>query len=104
MADVLKVTIECEKIAEKILNEPILDGKSLKELTEDIKRFQWIPAIKELPECNERVLVCCDNDEIYTAHLRDDMKWYECYDEQHIKDYGKVIAWMPLPEPYKGEK
>ena len=66
---------------------------------------QWIPCSERLPDIHEEVLTC-DNygtQRVYTlTRISDDVIGWE-------NDYGfyqfleDVQAWMPLPEPYKGE-
>jgi hypothetical protein len=53
---------------------------------------KWIDVNDMLPQENTQVLVCCDNGDIWL----DD---YFCYGFDDCKD--SVVAWMPLPEPYK---
>ncbi len=57
----------------------------------------WIPVSERLPEEDERVIVTCLD--IY--HEPDvDVATYDRYSEW-FKRY--VTAWMPLPEPWRGE-
>ena len=59
-------------------------------------KSEWIPVSERLPEWGERVLTI-DNDGDYEInHIMDDEydEWFYDYD---------IIAWMPLPEPYKEE-
>ena len=77
------------------------------------EKMQWIPCSERLPKDLEDVLVWVSGVFISGAHVGEECQWYgtgyminakwnvECY--KHIKDI-KVIAWMPLPEPYKGEQ
>lgn len=66
----------------------------------------WIPCNEKLPEDSYDVLFCTDQKEMFIGC---------CYQylngEYDIDDYeggiweGNVIAWMPLPEPYRrGDK
>ena len=71
---------------------------------EVLNQTGWIPVSKKLPEDPRPVLVT--------------ILWHEPYDnyEVSIEEYwdngdgwgdwpgAEIIAWMPLPEPYKGEK
>ena len=62
---------------------------------------QWIPCSERLPERNQ---ICVVTDETrmcaYEYGLHD-----ETYDEETGWTYlgHKIIAWMPLPDPWKGE-
>lgn len=61
----------------------------------------WIPVTERLPENDEVVLATNSSNDLFKANIWDDCgenKWYAngCFDVP-------VIAWMPLPEPYKAE-
>ena len=60
-----------------------------------LEQTAWIPAEERLPDDFEHVLVTLGNGyDGVTYDWRSNGDWY---------DWGKsVIAWMPLPEPYKG--
>ena len=64
---------------------------------------QWIPCSERLPEDDETVIVTRDNDIIAIATFEEgevNNGWWMdfWYTEDNVK------AWMPLPEPYKGEE
>lgn len=67
-------------------------------------RPMWIPVSERLPEEEMDVLVCNDNGDIeisrgsYSTEMKNEFIWYTSGWR-----FGEVIAWMPLPEPYKGE-
>jgi len=71
---------------------------------------EWIPVSEKMPEFNVEVLVCNDDGKIHVALREDDeyvTEWrykYYCYDSDiwDVEENGEIIAWMPLPEPYKG--
>ena len=67
---------------------------------------QWIPCSKRLPEEGKQVLVCDDAGFIYTAEgetriFDGEWQWYESVEYRPMDD---VVAWMPLPEPWRGEE
>jgi hypothetical protein len=78
---------------------------------ERIINNRWIPVEEALPNRNER---CQSLSETVQVTVKDDefgivavvVDYYD-YEEKkwhaEMYDYGKVIAWMPLPQPYKKE-
>lgn len=82
--DTVKRQIICTKNAVGIANE----------LAEEYKNG-WIPCSERLPEADGYVL--CSVKDKYAKHnviisqFKDEIYWHN----------GRIIAWMPLPEPYK---
>ena len=63
---------------------------------------QWIPVNKELPKKDGEYLVTVGGEATFPDV---DTVWF--YDGRWIHQFGctvKVIAWMPLPEPYREER
>lgn len=66
-----------------------------------LEKIKWIP-------CNERMpkgtVICCDDrGEMLVGLLCKDEAGYVAYDDDGQKMYN-CVAWMPLPEPYRGNK
>lgn len=78
---------ELAEIADKLDNAPTIEPKQ-----------EWIPCSERLPEENSFYLVTADHyrDKAYRStdmYLFVDGKWDTVHDD--------IIAWKPLPEPYK---
>ena len=73
---------------------------------EALHKTEWIPCSEKLPKENEYVGNVCkyyliqdENGDMHVAHLSG--RGWETIES--IKALGcDVLAWMPLPEPYKG--
>lgn len=74
-----------------------------------VMELAWIPCSERLPDDEKgRYWVCTDTE--YQCECRwtnINHIWTDLTTEWHwhivdVPQYSKVIAWMPLPEPYKG--
>ena len=73
---------------------------------------KWIPCSERLPDLDKYVL-CTVNDQgegnevammcLTTSIKPDDYYWTD-YAGEYSWELCEVVAWMPLPEPYKGEE
>lgn len=54
----------------------------------------WIPCEERLPETTGKYLVSVKNGNVYANVFDGFSKKFQC----------AAVAWMPLPEPYKGER
>ena len=69
----------------------------------------WIPVTERLPENEKRVLILNDDNLYMIGFIREYDCWnewryqYEMYDDDvyEEEEQGKIVAWMPLPEPFK---
>ncbi len=65
---------------------------------------QWIPVTERLPEEEKAVLVTTDWGFLYIAEYEmfsdGEGRWSETVEGRFID----AMAWMPLPEPWKGEE
>lgn len=87
---------------------------TLKEILEQTK---WIPCSERLPKESSRYLVtrglkACNNlwNRVYIVNYSDLMGlckekiwWDGSVGKSDFEKYDDVLAWMPLPEPYKAE-
>ncbi len=72
---------------------------------EDVEpAWHWIPVTDGLPEEEGQYLVSCDSDfaiEVARFYIDDEDdeedRWFGC----DWNDPEDIVAWMPLPEPYK---
>lgn len=60
----------------------------------------WIPVTDRLPNIREDVLISY-YDEVMVGWLNDDGTWFA--EECGRLNMNDIAAWMPLPEPWKGE-
>ncbi len=69
---------------------------------------QWIPCSDRLPEEDKEVLLSVDcegSPYIGIGSYWGDGYWMSSFDDpKRAYHTHTVIAWMPLPEPYKGEQ
>lgn len=78
-------------------------AKLLEKYQTEVEKHKWIPVEERLPEGKTNVICQFDNDDI-------ELLWQDWESDPETLTYSadfdmmadkKVIAWMPLPEPYK---
>ena len=72
---------------------------------ESLSEPHWIPVTKKLPDKDERdYWICTDGGYQCQCRWTDDIGFghHDMWRWSGNPQYSKVIAWMPLPEPYKG--
>ena len=83
----------------QVINEEY--QKMAKELAEVRQQNRWIPVSERLPDYEEEVLITNGKyvtiDERYFLENTEDGEAYTW----DINGWDDVVAWMPLPEPYK---
>ena len=105
--------IEMLKALNMMLRNP--DGEPISDVCEaidmaiealqDRPKGDWIPCSERLPEQSDDYICTIPLDEeetfvkVLTFHKG---RFYEDDDEWGATFYDDVIAWMPLPTPYKG--
>ena len=68
------------------------------EMEHDLQMPKWIPFEVALPNDRQKVLCVNKHDEMMVGgYMSDYGMTFPCY-------FENPIAWMPLPEPWRGEK
>lgn len=76
---------------------------ALEKINSQPQADQWIPCSERLPVDGQnvlcfRILYRVNMQEVYTYH---DHYWEDSYGYDHLAEDEGIIAWMPLPKPYK---
>jgi hypothetical protein len=115
----LKNEIHCNCTDEEIAKSFIEDVKAVEDLLPPVtpKQPMWIPCSERLPEANGRYVVtrglnACGAlwNRVYIVNYSDLMGikseriwWDGNVGKSDFERFDDVIAWKPLPEPYKAE-
>ena len=67
-----------------------------------MSKWKWTPIKEEFPPIGEDILVCDIDGDIYLTHRVQYYNSWECYNDMGDK-IKNIVAWCPLPEPYKAE-
>lgn len=98
---ILKNDIELSKMNALFCHNNEYGIGALQMAVEILERTRWIPCSERLPKGKQQVLISLlwDNDipEVRQGNI-DDINYWKLYN--HITS----IAWMPLPDPYRGEE
>ena len=76
-------------------------SRMLDELIAEIKG-EWIPVSERLPEEEQEVLCQLSDGSCAVLYVQDNWGQMDWVDGQMGTGSYDVIAWQPLPEPYKG--
>lgn len=97
---------------------PLPEWYALDKAIELIEQTRWIPVSERLPEVNQRVLVTSYSRVCYAMMISADgnsgypvFKLQDSLNEKVVCETtvhsewttSRITAWMPLPQPYKGE-
>lgn len=86
-----------------IEDESELDGNEMRDLVEFLSKFpKWIPISEKLPEKNIEVLATTESGYITIAEWFEYDHWFT-HEGTSIVHTDELIAWMPLPKPYKAD-
>ena len=91
--------------------KPVVGGKSLDMAIQALEQTKWIPVSERLPEDGRPVLIYAWNVHHVIARydeFRTENGYKKCWVTAdawngNTEINHDVIAWMPLPEPYKAE-
>ena len=86
-------------------------------IEEQPKIGEWIPCSERLPEMHREDMeaegeyymisnpvIVTDGQQIYIAEYEDDIDYRYGWHSLDGEDYDNIIAWMPLPVPYRPKK
>lgn len=79
----------------------IANGTQQENRSENLNK--WIPVSERVPEDGEEVLCFLGSEEMAVLFLRNDWGQNEWVDGRFATGSYDVVAWMPLPKPYKAE-
>ena len=105
--DFLRNTAQGKKKSLNLL-EKVVKGQ-IKEIRAEGENFvkpktgEWIPVTERLPEYRKEVLTCSNGGFIEIQSLEESYGGYWENQKGDWSDFDEVIAWMPLPQPYKVE-
>ena len=97
-----------KNVAEEALDGYIYKGKTLREWVDVLAQTQWIPCNERLPEEDGQYLITVKYKHVdgYVDIYAEHGEWFERKWDMlfgHCGEVEAIIAWMPLPEPYKSE-
>lgn len=107
MIDEKKLIEEIERYRGDIFADEIIEF-----IKHQPKVSEWIPCSERLPEVENLHEISIEDSTCYLIQRRCgvvDVAHYikvygESYFEAHCIEFNDVIAWQPLPEPYRQEK
>lgn len=101
-SEVPKITLPEHIILDDLVSDEFKVVRAI-DLPEPKIENRWIPVTERLPEEHTRVLVC-DRTTVYMANLNDGWWYFSPAEIGMIVKQSDITAWMPLPEPWKGDE
>lgn len=94
----------CKLVTARVFLEII--EQLLADLEQDEKENGWIPVSERLPEIKmpyEECYLVTDGRFCWMAYYIREKEWIfaDCTNCKNKIDWTGIVAWMPLPEPYK---
>ena len=101
--------------SDSVLNQTFGFGKytfweAIEEMIERQSKTDWIPCENETPKTNgvyQTVRKVIEGDTVYyiegASYFDGQNTWHNDIGVNHGREYPNVVAWQPLPEPYKKE-
>ena len=110
--DFLRNTAQGKKESLNLL-EKVVKGE-LEEIRAEGENFvkpktgEWIPVTEDVPPIRTICLCCNKQGRVFTSEItyRSERSSYvgkHGYFSNGLENYGDIVAWMPLPQPYKAE-
>lgn len=95
-----QVTGKLKKPCDSLLTGDSDECKEQKSKLESAEAVQgWIPCSERLPDVDVEVLATVDWSDVRIAWLKKGGTWET---DEYILESDEILAWMPLPKPYKG--
>lgn len=92
-----------EEAIEQLNNvRDLISEEAIDMAIEALEQTRWIPVSERLPQDSDYYLVTTswgDVEQIWFAHKKD----YDITESEWREDDDNPVAWMPLPEPYRGD-
>ena len=93
----------CEAVCKKFKDVPTSGTYGEHRLVLDLlQQTEWIPVSDRLPEKNVEVLATTSWDAVTIAEMYSANDWF-IHEGTTNAETDEIVAWMPLPEPYKAE-
>ena len=98
-------THEMAQLADEIKEKSKADFMSL---CADENSNEWIPVTEDAPPKGIICLWCNEQGSVFTSAITYRTERISCvgkhgYFHNGLENHGNIVAWMPLPEPYRAE-